>query len=587
MIDSKVTRRVFLRGATVLSGGLLVQAAHRAAPIAVAADEATDRRDAGLIGHWPLAGDLRDHSSLDHATRAVDVELGQRGPRGKPATAARFNGRSSLLEVPDHSALKFDQGDLSLAAWLHTDERNADIVGNILSKFDTRRRTDLQLYVLTNDGVTSTATANSRQLSFGIDDGRSAGDWTDCGRPGNAVKVAALSVVNGDLYAGTLETSAQEKGHLWRYAGGQQWIDLGNPLGANVVHSVTEFEGRLYCGVGRYNCSGSALGETLNTTPGGKVFCVDPGGTWGDCGHPGLAGATLESTPTKGYASGKADDVFDLTVYRGELYCVSNHRRNVFKYEGVQNWKNIGLDHRVLSLKVYRDKLYALINGGPVYCYEGGSQWTLCGCPKGSTQTYGGIIYAGQLYVGTWPRGEVFRWDGGQEWVPVGRLGQEQEIMAMVLYNGKAYAGTLPLAEVYRYEESGQWTLLRRLDLTPDVRYRRVWSMATYQGQLFAGTLPTGRVWSLRAGAMVTWDRRLPGGWRHVAAVKDGRQLRLFLDGKEVADTSLQPGVYNLSNQEPLQIGFGAYEHFDGLMSDVRLYNRALSAEEMAVLARI
>ncbi len=35
----------------------------------------------------------------------------------------------------------------------------------------------------------------------------------------------------------------------------------------------------------------------------------------------------------------------------------------------------------------------------------------------------------------------------------------------------------------------------------------------------------------------------------------------------------------------PLQIGFGAYEHFDGLMSDVRLYNRALNAGEVAVLA--
>jgi len=68
MIDSNVTRRVFLRGATVLSGGLLVQAAHRAASIAVAAEEAIDRRVAGLIGHWPIAGDLRDHSSLGHAT---------------------------------------------------------------------------------------------------------------------------------------------------------------------------------------------------------------------------------------------------------------------------------------------------------------------------------------------------------------------------------------------------------------------------------------------------------------------------------------------------------------------------------------
>lgn len=38
--------------------------------------------------------------------------------------------------------------------------------------------------------------------------------------------------------------------------------------------------------------------------------------------------------------------------------------------------------------------------------------------------------------------------------------------------------------------------------------------------------------------------------------------------------------------EEPLQIGFGAYEHFDGLMSDMRLYDRALSPGEVAVLAR-
>lgn len=51
MIDGKVTRRVFLRGATVVSGGLLLSAAHRAAPGDSAAEEATDLRDTGLIGH--------------------------------------------------------------------------------------------------------------------------------------------------------------------------------------------------------------------------------------------------------------------------------------------------------------------------------------------------------------------------------------------------------------------------------------------------------------------------------------------------------------------------------------------------------
>jgi len=542
--------------------------------------------DAGLIGHWPLARDADDHSPLRHKTHGVAIGFGYAGPRSTPVTAAHFNGRSSFLEVPDHPALRFGQGDLSIAAWIHTDTRGADVVGDIVDKFDPRRRSGMRLSVQTHDAVTSTATAVARQLSFGIDSATPDTDWTDCGRPGNAVLVAALSVFDGKLYAGTLETGAEEKGHLWRYAGDQQWIDLGNPVGSNIIHSATEFDGALYAAAGRYNCSGSALGPTLNTTPGGKVFRIEPGGAWTDCGHPGHEDAVPETTPAQGYSTGKADDVIALTVYRGDLYCVSNHRRNVFKYEGGQNWRNISLDHRVLSLKVYRGQLYALVNGGPVYCYQGGSQWTLCGHPEKATQTYGGLTYRGEFYVGTWPQGTVFRWAGDQKWEHVGRLGNEEEVMPLVLYNGRVYAGTLPLGAVYRYDADGRWTLARQLDATPNVRFRRVWSMAVYQGKLFAGTLPTGRVWSLQTGAVATWDQRLPGGWRHVAAVKDRRQLQLYVDGRRVAVSSLPAQDWDLTSDQPLRIGFGAYEHFDGLMSDVRLYNRALAAEEIGTLAK-
>ena len=35
----------------------------------------------------------------------------------------------------------------------------------------------------------------------------------------------------------------------------------------------------------------------------------------------------------------------------------------------------------------------------------------------------------------------------------------------------------------------------------------------------------------------------------------------------------------------PLRIGFGATDHFRGSLSDLRLYNRAISEGEMAALA--
>ena len=46
--------------------------------------------------------------------------------------------------------------------------------------------------------------------------------------------------------------------------------------------------------------------------------------------------------------------------------------------------------------------------------------------------------------------------------------------------NGRLLAGTLPLAEVYQYAGGTEWRLMKRLDHTPDVTYRRAWTMAEH-----------------------------------------------------------------------------------------------------------
>ena len=48
--------------------------------------------------------------------------------------------------------------------------------------------------------------------------------------------------------------------------------------------------------------------------------------------------------------------------------------------------------------------------------------------------------------------------------------------------------------------------------------------------------------------------------------------------GRSVAATP-ECRALDLSNSEPLWIGFGAQTHFGGAISDVRLYARALKAE--------
>ena len=110
--------------------------------------------------------------------------------------------------------------------------------------------------------------------------------------------------------------------------------------------------------------------------------------------------------------------------------------------------------------------------------------------------------------------------------------------------------------------------------------------MAVCDGKLFAGSLPSGRVHSFEAGKMATWDKSLSAGWRHVAAVCNNKQLALYVDGIGVAKSSaFNSAEYELGNDQPLQIGFGSYEHFCGSMRDLRMYNCALEEAEVRKLA--
>src|ERR1051325_6615131 len=69
--------------------------------------------------------------------------------------------------------------------------------------------------------------------------------------------------------------------------------------------------------------------------------------------------------------------------------------------------------------------------------------------------------------------------------------------------------------------------------------------------------------------------------WTHLATRFDGTAVRLFVNGVQVA--SLAQTVQLAPTTATLQIGGDAYagENFAGLIDEVRVYNRALSAAEI------
>ena len=140
--------------------------------------------------------------------------------------------------------------------------------------------------------------------------------------------------------------------------------------------------------------------------------------------------------------------------------------------------------------------------------------------------------------------------------------------MGMTVHNGRLIAGMLPLGEVYSYEGEANWKKLARLDHTPDVKYRRVWTMAEQGGQLFASTLPSGKIYAFSAGRQGMWGHSLSPGWHHVAAVKSANRLTLFLDGEFVAHTPpFDAASYPLDADQPLRLGSGANGPLNGTLS--------------------
>ncbi len=528
--------------------------------------------NAGLVGHWKLTGDCRDSSGNGNHGTNHGVKLEQ-------SDGATFDGIDDYIEVPDAESLRPGKGDFSVAVWLHTEAELDDVLGDILDKYDPATRTGATLGIMNYAGVTS-AQSNWRNLAFGIDAARIEPAWTDCGRPGNCHFVFALAVYDGKLYAATWEPGQDESGHVYRYEGGSKWTDCGSPDPCNSVTSLAVYNGKLYAGVAYYGGGGSALPESPNKIFGGTVYRYEGGTGWTNCGKVADVRA-----------------IGGLAVFRGKLYAGTGisgawrdrpRTRGMYRYDGGRKWTSCGCPGlRVVHLAVHNGQLYGMsYDGGGFFRYDGGTDWTRLGPVPETSQVYTNAVYQGRIHVGTWPTGSVFRFDGPRNWTHRGRLGKEKEVMAMAVYNGKLYAGTLPLAEVHRYDGGTRWTSTGRLDTTPDVKYRRAWSMAVFNGRLYCGTLPSGHVYSLEAGKCATYDRALAPGWRHVAAVKSGDRLKLYVDGRCVAGSSrFDPADYDLSNNVPLKIGFGQHDYLNGRLRDLRIYGRALNETDIRELS--
>ena len=89
-------------------------------------------------------------------------------------------------------------------------------------------------------------------------------------------------------------------------------------------------------------------------------------------------------------------------------------------------------------------------------------------------------------------------------------------------------------------------------------------------------------------GQTVSHDHDIGTGWTHVTAIRQGRELQLYVDGEQVA-TSQAPDshTFDLTNPRPLTIGAGLQGTFAGCIADLRLYNGVLNDNQVKAIASL
>jgi len=89
--------------------------------------------------------------------------------------------------------------------------------------------------------------------------------------------------------------------------------------------------------------------------------------------------------------------------------------------------------------------------------------------------------------------------------------------------------------------------------------------------------------------AATYFEALTPNDWHHVTGVRDADNLHVYVNGLEGAPSSNQFGdmVPNDLKIGALECcGLGVHHHFNGAIDDVRIYDRALSVDEIQALAR-
>jgi hypothetical protein len=497
-----------------------------------------------LVSYWPF-----DAGALDVVGTNNGVNHGAVSVAGKAGNAFSFDGVDDYVSVADANSLDFGSGSFSVSAWVYTDAALSDVVGDVVSKFDPVAKKGFNFNVLSNTGGPQ---SNYRNTQFGINDNKQDTAWAE--KAPSVGQILPLAVFNGKLYGGAGET-----GKLYEWNGVDAWVEKAPKLALGdetEVSSLAVFNGKLY---------GTTAG-------GGKLVEWNGVNAWAQ----------------KAPMLGTETTLPSLAVFNGKLYGGTGTNGRLFEWNGVDAWAQkapmLGSETHISSLAVFNGKLYGgTYPGGKLYEWTGSAWVERAPQLNGQVDIRSLAVFNGKLYGSAWGGGRLFEWNGVDAWVEKApKLGSEIIILSLAVFNGKLYGSTgTSGGKLYEWNDNNAW--VEKAPLMGSETY--VYSLAVFNGKLYASALLGGNLFEWKSGVAVSQNSELGSGWRHLAAVRDGGVLRLYVDGVLVGTSSaFVAGDYDLSNAQALLIGFGAQDYFNGRIDDLAVFNTALSQDNITAV---
>jgi len=395
---------------------------------------------------------------------------------------------------------------------------------------------------------------------------KAQGSWTETNNDPDFNLFLAFGTYDGNLFVGTGGVAGD--GDVYTFDG-TDWSQSYDGAQER-FNSFAVYDGNLFAGQG----TGSGDGD---------VYTFD--------------GTNWNITLNKGYNRALSMTVYDKNLFVG--MGTGSGDRDIWTYDGTTWTENFtGGDDSVYALGQYDGNLFAgSVEDDNIYTYDG-TTWSntsfVSAANINSIDSF--AVYDGNLFAGTGldsGDGDIYTYDG-TTWTIQNNLTADT-ISALAVYDGNLFAGTGNDAgegDILTFDGT-TWTKVY------DGASNTIYDLIVYDGNLLAlegdSTNGDANILVFGDGIFVSSTTSLwnAGQWYNVGATYDGTIARIYVNGimentttKSIIIDNIQDNLFSnkafIGRAAGSSRAGGSADYLHGLIEELKLYDGALSTEQIA-----